>query len=792
MINFSQELNPEQLRVVTEGDGPCLVLAGAGSGKTRTITYRVAHLLEQGIKPEEILLVTFTNKAAAEMKRRVEQITALSSRAEPRDPSARSLHSLGRDDSVVLPWSGTFHSIGYRLLRMYGGLLGYKNNNALNRSGATGSGFTVLDSDDSESLIKLCIKDVKSDEAGKRFPSAAVVAAVISFSRNAEISIQEILAKRFEQWQAFESEILTISNLYIGKKMAANALDFDDLLTKTLALVKMPQIKQKYSEQFKYILVDEYQDTNRIQAALIKELSGVHNNVLVVGDDAQSIYSFRAADIENILGFEKEYPGAKIFKLETNYRSTKPILDVANSVIENNVDQYQKNLRVVIDPLLKRRGQGEVSPLPVLQPAVDSSGEAMFIANKIEDLLNKKTAAPEIAVLFRAAFHSQALEVELVSRGIDYDYRGGVRFFERAHVKDILCYLRIFNNLADTAAWLRVLTHEEGIGPAAAEKIIEAVRPLSVIPAEAGIQNVDTADSRLRGNDNVDQVESIGRSVLTGRALGGFENFLQIWNVMLGCRGAVSAPQGGATPPLRPRPNELVLAILKSPYQEYLESEYVDSKDRQQDLLQLAEFAKRFDNLEEFLASATLQESFRTIDTSPSPSFAKEGGRDSSPLSKGEGDPPESLREALRAGGGVSHRSRIILSTIHQAKGLEWEAVFVMNLSAGAFPNDRASREDKGLEEERRLFYVAVTRAKKYLYLTYPMAGGSFGDFLSGPSIFINEIKPGLVEDHSLLLKGSSVFNSGELTYVSEEDEPFSSKPIKIKPGSLLRNIEDL
>lgn len=714
MINFSADLNPEQLAVVQNGDGPCLVLAGAGSGKTRTITYRVAHLLEQGIKPEEILLVTFTNKAAGEMKRRVQEL--YSRNQENKKTKNQS------EAANVLPWSGTFHHIGYRLLRMYAGLLGFKNN------------FTVLDTDDSESIIKLCIKEVKNDASTKRFPSAAAVHKVISFSRNAERPIAEVLSERFEQWADFESELLTVSRLYAEKKQAANAMDFDDLLTNTLALAQNPQVQKKYATQFRYVLVDEYQDTNKIQAAIIRALASIHKNILVVGDDAQSIYSFRAADIANILQFEKQYPGAKIFKLQINYRSTEEILQVANSVIANNSAQYKKELRTTT------RGV-----LPIVQPQIDGASEAADVANRIEKLLKEGLPAAEIAVLFRAAFHSQALEVELVSRGLDYDYRGGVRFFERAHIKDILGYLRVMNNLADTAAWLRVLMHEEGIGPAAAERVIEVVKTAT----------------------DIDVVESAGRAVLTGRALGGWENFLSIWNAL------VNSPDRA--------PSALVLALLKTPYREYLEAEYVDAKDRLQDLAQLAEFAKRFENLEEFLAAATLQESFRAI----------EDGLQTSGFSNERGPKSEDR----------SPKSKIILSTIHQAKGLEWGAVFIINLSAGGFPNERASRTEGGLEEERRLFYVAVTRAKKFLYLTYPMAslrqgyggqaGGSFGDFLSGPSIFLNEINPEFVEDHSLLLKGSTVFNGREVEYVSE-DEPFPSSPPKIKPGSFLRSLEDL
>lgn len=668
MIDFEKELNSEQLEVVRHGDGPCLVLAGAGSGKTRTVTYRVAYLLQKGIPKENILLVTFTNKAAAEMKERVKQIAGLDS---------------------DLPWSGTFHHIGYRILRQYAPLIGFGNN------------FTVLDADDSESLIKICIKEHKV-EGAKRFPSASGVGAAISFARNSERRLTEVIEERFPQWITFLPEIERIAADYERKKKEANVMDFDDLLVFLLELFRKTKVTEKFSNQFKYILVDEYQDTNVIQSAIIKKLSLVYNNVLVVGDDAQSIYSFRAAAIENILNFEKEYPGAKIFKLETNYRSSEEILELANSVIENNRGQYKKHLKTVI------RGEK-----PGLFPQLDQQSEGEFVAETIASLLKHGTKPKEIAVLFRAAHHSQMLEVELVKRGIEYDYRGGVRFFERSHIKDVLAYLRLLNNLSDSASWLRVLLHEEGIGPVAAEKAIE----------------------RLRGLNSPDQVPEAGRSVLSGKALRGWENFVSIWEMLLG-----QAP-----------PTILIDKVVNSPYRDYLEAEFVDSKDRLQDLKQLALFAENYEELSEFLAHTTLQESF------------------------------------VLPAAGQKKEERVVLSTIHQAKGLEWEAVFVINLANGSFPSERASREPNGLEEERRLLYVAITRAKKHLHLSYPMAGGAFGDFLSGPSQFLDEIDPELLEDHSMLSTDTSVLNdpSAGIEYVSEP------KPHRLKPGSFLIDIND-
>ncbi|PIT88475.1 MAG: ATP-dependent DNA helicase [Candidatus Magasanikbacteria bacterium CG10_big_fil_rev_8_21_14_0_10_36_32] len=676
MIDFPTELNQEQLAVVYQGDGPCLVLAGAGSGKTRVVTYRVAYLLEKGISEDKILLLTFTNKASAEMVNRVKNLT-------------------GRDSR--LPWAGTFHSIAHKILRKYSSLLDYKNN------------FTILDEDDSESLLKICVKNCKDTTVEKKFPSIGAIKNIISFSRNAELPLSDVVDLKYPNWFEYVPVLEKIACEYSKSKKEANAMDFDDLLVNLLLLLQNPEICRRLSEQFQYILVDEYQDTNRLQSSIIKKLSSVHNNVLVVGDDAQSIYSFRAADVKNILNFECDYLGAKVFKLETNYRSYQTVLDVANSIISKNLKQYKKVLKTILFGGAK----------PLLKPHLDQSSEAKFIAGEIEKKLKAGTATSEIAVLFRAAYHSQQLEMELVRRGIGYDYRGGLRFFERAHIKDVLAYLRLRHNPSDTSAWLRVLLHEEGIGPAGAMKII----------------------SMSTGAANIDELKQIGES-LGDRATGGWQNFLNIYSALMSSEK---------------KPSDMIEVVVESPYADYLSSEYLDAAERLSDLKQLIIFAKQHDSLDDFLAEAALAENF-----------------------------------ALKNGKRVVSSDRIILSTLHQAKGLEWKNVFIMNVARGAFPNDRALREDGGLEEERRLFYVGITRAKENLYLTYPMSGGSFGDSLTGPSVFLEEISPDLLEDHSLLISNHNTsFNDSEagVSYISEEEE---FQPKKISPGSFLRDIDDL
>ncbi len=677
MVDLEQALNTEQRQVVLEGNGPCLVLAGAGSGKTRTITYRVAHLLAQGVKPDQILLVTFTNKAAREMVQRVMGLTGM---------------------TTPLPWAGTFHHICYRLLRRHAAAVGLV------------PGFVVLDSEDSSAIMKRAVK-AASIPTGIKIPTPRVLLGMISFARNAGRDLAEVVGARFATWENIIPTIEVVARAYAAEKQANNVLDFDDLLWFTRDLFRLPEFGERYGNQFQYVLVDEYQDTNRLQADIIKLVAVKQRNILVVGDDAQSIYSFRAADIQNILSFTVDYSDAKIFRLETNYRSSPEILSVANDVITNNREQFPKQLRAILPS----------AEAPIIQPLLDEAGEAEYVVKQIEIKLALGIPPKEIAVLFRAASHSERLELVLTRAGIPYDYRGGVRFLERAHIKDVLAFIRLLVNHKDSVSWQRLLLHEEGIGPAAAEKIIASVKRL---PAEA------TRDMAA--------LVAVG-DVLSEKARAGWQNFLTVWERVVPEAHSVAG---------------VTTALLTSSYRDYLDAEYLDSRDRQDDIKELANFAATFSSLEEFVAEASLQESFR-------PGDKKYDGAE-----------------------------KIVLSTIHQAKGLEWEVVFVLRLNDGAFPNERALSEESGLEEERRLFYVAVTRARRYLYLTYPMGGGNgWGDRLMVPSSFLSEISGSNVEDRSLLIKPSSVFSTStdsEVRYVPDE----SLRPFK--PGSFLRDIDDL
>lgn len=643
-VNYHAELNPEQLDVVQHGDGPCLVLAGAGSGKTRTIVYRVAYLLEQGIKPDNILLVTFTNKAAKEMLFRVEEL-------------------LGQFPQTL--WGGTFHHVANVLLRKYGRAIGYS------------PAFTILDEEDSKDLIGLSVKTLRIETKKTRFPSAGVIQNLLSLARNTQVDVADLVASTKPEFIKVQDDLVRVSREYADRKRRNNAMDFDDLLANLLRLLQEhPDIRRRLSTQFRFILVDEYQDTNRLQAAIVQSLAEVHRNILVVGDDAQSIYSFRGADIGNILNFPERFPGCRTFRLETNYRSTQPILDVANAIISHNPDQFPKTLHHVRPGAMK----------PIIVPAASDEQEAEFVAQRILELRDDGVTLNDMAVLFRAAYHSQALEFELTRRDIPYDFRGGLRFFDRAHIKDALAFLKAVDNPRDEIAWVRVLRLQIGIG------------------AQTAGQLFDDLMARLRPTDdgfNLEQV--LTEATVPSRAESGWKNL----------RDTLLA----LTDEKNNGPEAMIRLVMDSDYADYLRNQYPDAGERQQDLEQLARFAGKYDRLSKFLAEVSLQEEFGVAE--------RTGGED------GE---------------------RIVLSTIHQAKGLEWRAVFAIHLSEGQFPHTRALAEDGGLAEERRLFYVAVTRAKEYLSLSYSLASGyrTMSLELNQPSRFLADIPDRLLEMYEL------------------------------------------
>ena len=697
-VDYEKELNEQQLEAVTQGDGPCLVLAGAGSGKTRTITYRVAYLIEHGVDPANILLLTFTNKAAREMLERVEQLLGAS--------IPRSFSEVG--------WGGTFHSIANRVLRKYAKKLGFDNN------------FTILDQTDSKDLIKVCLKESGIDTKARRFPSPAVIQNLISYSRNAAVSIEDAIDIKHPNFLDVSNKIEDIALMYSDRKRGANAMDFDDLLILLLELMQNdPGVRDRLSTQFHYILVDEYQDTNVIQASIINELAAVHKNVFVVGDDAQSIYSFRAAEIKNILDFPKIFPETNTYRLTRNYRSTPEILDVANEVISKNRHQFRKELEAIVDRFEK----------PSLVPTSSANQEAAYIAEQILELRDEGLSMRNIAVLFRAAFHSRALEMELMKRDVPYEYRGGMKFFERAHVKDVITYMKLLDNVKDEMAWYRALGQQVGIGAVTAGKIIEQIGN----DTRQGVKSKDA----LAGVIPMDLT-------LPSRAQIGWKAFCSIAKKLLNAGD---------------RPSEMIRALAASDYKNYLEAEYQDWMDRLEDIEQFAVFAEEYDDLTKFLGEVTLHDDYG----------------------------------AVREEAGQHDDEKLILSTVHQAKGLEWDAVFVMNLTQGGFPNQRALNEDGGVEEERRLFYVASTRARKYLFLSYPATSGYDTLVINQPSMFLGEIPKNLIEEVKVREEYRSPQAAGRRSFGdSEYSEPTivldddGERKKKDAPKSFLRDIDEL
>ncbi len=638
-IAYEKELNPEQLRVVTSGEGPALVLAGPGSGKTRTLTYRVAYLLEQGIPPQEILLVTFTVKAAREMLDRVERI--LKSRPEGL-------------------WGGTFHHIGNLILRRHADLL------------QRTPSFGILDQEDAKDLLEGILSDLKLSSSQTRLPQAGVLEALFSLATNTCRSLEQVVLQRYPQFSEHIPWMERVRAAYQERKRRANLMDYDDLLAEWLALLRdHPELRQRYGEQFQCILVDEYQDTNRLQFELVRALGSVHRNILAVGDDAQSIYGFRGADLRNLLQFPEVYPGAAIYRLETNYRSSPEILRLANTSIRFNSAQFPKELKSV----------QESGPLPIVVPLADARQQAAFIAQRALELRDEGTPLEEMAVLFRVRFQAAELELELAKRNVPYVVRGGIRFFEQAHIKDVLAHLRLLVNPQDNVAWERVLRLQEGIGPRYSRRIWDSLAA-SGNPLEAA----------LRGGAG---------PALPAKAQASWKR------LQAALRRLAGPARGGG-------PAGLLLEVLRGGYQSHLETRFEDARDRREDLEQLVNLAAGYSSVERFIEDLTLREPFRgeTI--------------------RGWEEPDEVL----------------VLSTIHQAKGLEWTAVFLIGLVDGQFPHPKSVEDAGEMEEERRLFYVAVTRTKRELYLTYPLTRYNYqrGETILRPSPFLQELPENLLE----------------------------------------------
>src|SRR5215203_5418179 len=435
LTRYREELNSEQFRVVTAKPGAALVVAGAGTGKTRTITYRVAHLIEQGVSPQKILLATFTNRAAREMLRRVENLTG--------------------SQNVQRVWGGTFHRIANLLLRKHAVSIGYAPN------------YSILDAEDSKDFINVCIDEAGIDTKAKRFPKAEVIQDIISYANNTDRPIENVIIGKYPYFEMLTQQIRRVDFIFQERKKERNVMDYDDLLLNwKRLLVEKPDIADVYANQFQHILVDEYQDTNRLQAEIIDLLAVKHRNVMVVGDDAQSIFAWRGAEFTNIYEFPKRYPEAALYKLEMNYRSTPEILGVANVSISHNRRQFPKVLQAI-----KRSKDWK----PALVPCSDVEQQSAFIASRILELRDEGTSLEDIAVMYRSHYHSIELQLELSRRNIPYRIQSGVRFFEQAHIKDVISYLRIIVNPRDEIAWKRILKMIPGIGNVTAKRIYESI-----------------------------------------------------------------------------------------------------------------------------------------------------------------------------------------------------------------------------------------------------------------------------------------------------------------------------
>lgn len=645
-INYEKELDEQQYQVVTAPNGPSLVIAGAGSGKTRAVTYRVARLIESGVAPDRILLVTFTNKAAREMLQRVDLLVKT---------------------DIRKIWGGTFHSIGNRILRKCAEVIGYKPN------------FTILDTEDAKDVMEAAIDAAGIDQKQRRFPKANLLHELSSLAINKDTTVREVIAGNFMDLMPVLDGIERVLANYAERKKIANLMDYDDLLLNwKRAMTESVDVLTQWSTHFQHVLVDEYQDTNKIQSDIVDLVGGMHKNVMVVGDDAQSIYGWRGANFENMYGFQQRYPEALQYRLEANYRSRPEILAVANKSIESNQKQFKKTLHAT------RPGAGEK---PGLVPLGSVDEQSQFVCSRILELHEQGLRLADIAVLYRSHWQSLEMQMELTRRGIPYSIRSGVRFFEQAHIKDLIAHLRIVVNPKDEASWKRVLKLIPSIGRSTANRIWQ----------------------RIAASD--DPLMMIARPDFSSkpRATEAWASFSSMMLQMLNAEHFN-------------KPGSQIELVLASGYVEYLRNSYENADARIEDLHQLANYASRFDDTESFLADLSLIGSER---------FGVPDGPVGEDVVEVEEDD-----------------DRIVLTSIHQAKGLEWTAVFVIWAADGKFPSARSLRDEAALEEERRLFYVAVTRAKDELYICYPLVDNDHARMtvIQRPSRFVTELPPELFE----------------------------------------------
>jgi len=641
-VNFEQDLNDEQLAIVNNLNGPMLVIAGAGSGKTRTIVYSVAKLLVSGVKPSEIMLVTFTNKAANEMIERVEKL-------------------LGKRPKGI--WAGTFHALANRFLRKYAKMLGLKPN------------YTIMDETDSKGLMKIVIGQSNTQQLEERFPTPAMAKSILSYSINCNKSIEDVLQWKYNQFdnEKIIGKLKEVFKKYASKKAVDSLIDFDDLLVFWNRLLDEKSVAKLIAKRIRYVLVDEYQDTNYIQDEIIHKIISQNptQNVMAVGDDAQSIYAFRGANYENILSFGKRYENCTTRAITYNYRSVPEILKLANDSINHNKKQFKKQMRAT-------RSSG-AKPFQI--DVEDDKTQARFIANQVLKLRSEGVKLEDIAVLIRAAHHSLKIELELQAKNIPYEVRAGVAFFEKAHIKDMLAHLRVIENPYDEISWSRIFSIIPGIGIKSGSKIFEAISQTND-PIGSAIDQGFYED-KLKGS----RISQQGRKKLISH----------VKNLT-----ALSFEDEPAS----------VIQTLKKTLENHLKSNYENWEERMEDLSQLSIYAQNFESIRKLLETLSLNGSNLEAKT-------------------------------VLVGDQTEEEKPLVISTIHRAKGLEWRVVFIPMLSQDHFPSSQVVGDQDALEEERRVFYVAVTRAKDQLYLISPALIQSFGgNQIVKLSQFVFELNP--------------------------------------------------
>ena len=641
-LDYRKELNDAQYQAASTVEGPLLIIAGAGTGKTRTLVYRVAHLIDSGVDPHSILLLTFTRRAAEEMIRRA------------------GLLIDSRCNQVA---GGTFHSFANLVLREYGRRIDLLPS------------FTIMDRTDSEAVIQEIRAEMGLNTKERRFPRKQTCAEIFSMALNKQTPLPELIELEYPHLIESNEELVDLNRRYIDYKQTKSLVDYDDLLTKLKDLLAShEQVRNRLSDRFRFIMVDEYQDTNHLQAKIVRLLAATHNNVAVVGDDAQSIYSFRGANFRNIMDFPNHFPGARIIKLEENYRSTQPILNLTNEIIQRATEGYEKRLFT----------RKSVGPRPRLVQAGSEQTQSQFVCQKILELREQGVPLWDVAVLFRSSFHSFDLEIELARQSIPFVKRGGFQFMEASHVKDLLAHLRVLANPQDAISWSRVLLLLEGIGPGANQKIIKWLL------------------------DGGNPIERLRTYPARGKIAQGLKTLAQVLEVT--SEAELPAEQAQYL-------MQYYTPILKQNYPD-------DHPKRLRDMEHFQGMTERYRNLERLLSDMALE------------------------------PPNDSIAGVLAVN---PDEGPLILSTIHSAKGLEWNSVFIIWALEGRFPSIYNTNTTEELEEERRLLYVAATRAKQNLFISYPtrVFDKSLRMVLSRPSQFVDGISHRLLEPVSLVPEGS-------------------------------------